>query len=172
LARFEDQLQCYQSTQEIFLYQRPPDLLSGFKSNSPAQLTKTELENHKLFTEHVTCIFDLVLFKCLSHCQSGYLWQGTSQCLQPGEIRRITTGAWMNIQSAVSGTVYADFVQSFTIIQKTWPGVTEEEVAATDPWVVGVSTARHIWHLQQLQKAISGWILHQGTPDNDPSSTS
>ncbi|KIK04896.1 hypothetical protein K443DRAFT_120757 [Laccaria amethystina LaAM-08-1] len=46
------------------------------------------------------------------------------------------------------------FVQSFTIIQKTWPGVTEEEVAATDPWVVGVSTARHIWHLQQLQKAI------------------
>jgi hypothetical protein len=169
---FEDQLQRYQSTEEIFLYQRPPDLLSRFKSNSPAQLMKTELENHRHFTAHVTHIFDLVLFECLSHLLLGYLWQGTSPSLQHREIIRITAGAWMNIQLTVGGTVYADFVQSFTITQQNWLRAMEEEMAATNPWSLGGMTARCIWYLQQLQKAISGWILHQGTAADDPSSRS
>jgi hypothetical protein len=169
---FEDQLQCYQSTEEIFLYQRPPDLLSGFKSNSPAQLTKTELENRKLFTENATRVFDLVLFECLSQLLSGYLWKGASPSLQHGEISNIAANSWMNIQLAVGGTVYADFVQSFAIAQQNWPGATEEEMAATDPWSIGAAKARRTWYLQQLQKAVSGWILHRGTVANDPSSRS
>jgi len=159
---FEDQLQHYQGTDEIFLYQRPADLLSQFKTLSPANLSKTELENHRLFTEHATHVFDLALFECLSRILAEYLWQGTSPSLWHCEIQTIAAGAWMDIKNTAGRLIQNNFMQSFAIVQQNWPGVTGEEMAATDPWSLGAVTPMRIWYLQQLQKAVSGWLLHQG----------
>ncbi|EDR02255.1 uncharacterized protein LACBIDRAFT_332618 [Laccaria bicolor S238N-H82] len=135
---------------------RPADLLSHVKSLAPmAQLTKTELENGKLFTEHATHVFDLALFESLSHVLSDFLWKGTSPSM--GDIHGIAVKAWINLQS--NQLTNKDFINSFAITQKNWPGVTEYEKAATDPWAVGAKAAgRRGWYFQQLQKAIPTFV--------------
>lgn len=140
---------------------RLPDLLSKFETHTPAKLSKEELENLRLFTEHATCVFDFALFECFSCVLSEHLWQGTAPSLQHIEVHKIAAGAWMDIKTTASGPIKVDFVYSFTITQQNWPGVTEEQKGATNTWSRGLATARCLWYLQQLQKALSG-LPHQG----------
>ena len=113
------------------------------------QTSKAELDKRKLFTEHATLVFNLVLFACLSEVLSGYLWKGTLP--NPQEIQQITATGWMEMNTHASGLIWADFRKSFKIAQENWPGVTEDEMAATDPWAMGAAANIHL-----LQKAVSG----------------
>ena len=62
------------------------------------------------------------------------------------------------MQSHASGLIRADFTESFVIAQENWTGATEDEI----PWAMGAAATRCMWYIQQLQKAVSRWLLHQG----------
>ena len=89
--------------------------LSLVKKTSRIELTKC-----KLFTEHATHIFDWALLECLSHILSGYLWKGTSP--NPQEVQQIAATGWMEMQSHASRLIWANFTESFMIMQETGQG--------------------------------------------------